>query len=77
MESHLASKEITTLEASMKSARETLPDTGDETLVPDMEMDTKTGIMEVPAGEELGASGVRLDVVGSDAMVTIDMALLA
>ena len=77
-ESHPAPTEIVAPEAPMEPARETLPDTG-ETLVPDreMEIDSETGVLEVLAGEELGASGVRLDVVGSDAVVTVGTALLA
>ena len=69
--------EITTLEVMMEPTHEALPEAGDETLVPDTEMDTEIGAMEVSAGEELGASSVRLDVVGSDAVVMADMALLA
>ena len=61
----------------MEPARETLPDTRDEIFLPDTEIDMETGVKEVATGEELGASGVRLDVVGADAVVTVDTTLLA
>ena len=75
-EAHPSPTEIAASEVTMEPARETLPETGDETLIPDTEMDIEIGVMEVPAGEELGASSVQLDVVGSDVVVTIDTALL-
>lgn len=53
----------------MELASETLPKVGEEIMAPDAGM-------EVPPSEELEASGVRLEVVGSDAVVTVDMTLL-
>ena len=46
-------------------------------LVPDAEMDTEVGVMEIPIGESLGTLGVELDVLGSNAMATVDTTLLA
>ena len=58
VESHPSPTEMVALEVMMELTRETLPEIGDETLVPNMEMDTETRVMEVPIGEELGALGV-------------------
>lgn len=76
VEAHPLPTEIAAPEVMMEPARETLPEVGDETLVLDTEMDTKIGVLEVPIGKESGASGVQLDVVGSDAVVTIDTTLM-
>ena len=76
-EAHLPPMETTAPEVTMELARETFPKAGAKGLVPDTEMDTKVGVMEIPTSEGLRASGVQLDVVVLDAMVMVDMALLA
>ena len=65
--------ETAALEAMMEPADETLPEVGEELMASDTGMEA----MEAPPGEEMEASGVRLEVVGSDAVVTVDTALLA
>lgn len=54
-----------------------VPKAGAKILIPDEEMDTQEGVMEIPAGKGLRTLGVHLDVVGSDTVVMVDAALLA
>ena len=51
------------------------PKVGAEILVPDDEIDTQKGVMEIETSEGLRTPGVHFDVVGSKAVVMMDAAL--
>ena len=71
-EAHPPPMETVVLEVTMELAREVLPEARAEVLVPDEEIGTREGVMEIPIDEGLRTSGVHLDVVGSNAVVTME-----